>query len=53
MTDAIIVGRRSPFGREKTPFFSPLTMARLTWLLNMASVTLPSLLLALMYFWMA
>jgi len=45
--------RNVPLGREKSPFSSPEVMARLTWLLKAASDRLPSLLLALMYFWIA
>jgi len=42
-----------PLGREKSPFSSPEVMARFTWPLKAVSETLPILLLALMYFWIA
>lgn len=46
-------GPDGPFGRSKTPLFSPAARARLMWLLKAASVTLARLLLDLMYFLMA
>jgi hypothetical protein len=46
-------GADIPLGREKSPFSSPEVMARLTWPLNAVSDRLPSLLFALMYFWIA
>jgi hypothetical protein len=45
-----LTGPDGPFGRSKTPLFSPAARARLMWLLKVASLTLPRLLLALMYF---
>ena len=43
-------GECLPLGRAKSPFSSPEVMARLTWLRKAASLRLPTLLLAWMYF---
>jgi len=43
----------APFGRRKSPDFSPLRSAVLMWFCTPDSVMLPSLLFALMYFVMA
>jgi hypothetical protein len=46
-------GRHLPLGRAKSPFSSPDVIARLTWPLKAASLRLPTLLLAWIYFWIA
>ena len=46
-------GKHLPLGCKKMPFSTPWAMARLTWPLKAVSERLPTLLLALMYFWIA